>query len=308
MAFQLDRANRLDSMAIDDRTRAVLREVIPLALPHFDGIVKAAYDQIMKYPAAAKAYQGVAFEDVVRGQRKHWLEELLPATFTEEQMNGIVALFQHRQKMGLNLRWFFVFYTTFMRTLITKVAPAYRKKPERLVEVLDALSTVLLFDLELASAAYMQGSEDDAAAFIRHSADDLQARVALLAGTVGASTEELRGASHTMAAFADQTAGQADAASKAAEVSEHNIQTAAAATEELAASIQEISRQVGQSADIAANAVSEAERTDTMIKGLAEAAAKIGTVVKLINDIASQTNLLALNATMSCSIKQRQFA
>ncbi len=301
MAFETDRVRRLESMGIDDRTRAVLRDITPLARQHIGKVLDQAANKLFQYPDVVKAYKGLSPQDVSNAQRKHWLEELFPATFSEDQIAGAVDLFTRRQKTGLDLRWYFVFYTNVMHGFIREIGPTFRKKPEQLLDALDALSSVLLFDLELAAAAYMQASEDNAAEFIKHSADDLQAKVGLLAGSVSASAGQLREAAKTMSGVADQTASQADSANHASQVSESNIQTAAAATEELAASIREISRQVEQSTAVASSAVSEAERTNTMIQGLAESADKIGAVVKLINDIASQTNLLALNATIEAA-------
>jgi len=301
MGFDIDRARRLESMAIDDRTRAILRDLAPIIAPHFDALATAAYQQILRYPDAAKAYEGISLQDAVKSQRKHWMDDLFPATFSEGQLAGAVELFQRRQKSGLNLRWYFVFYTTLMRKFISEVGPSFRKKPERLLDAVDALATVLLFDLELAAASYMQASQDDAANFIKQSADELQGKVGRLATSVSDAASNLRTGAQSMATVADKTAGQAGSASAASQMAEDNIQAAAAATEELTASIGEISRQVGRSTEIADSAVGEAKRTNSMIQGLAETVGKIGAVVKLINDIASQTNLLALNATIEAA-------
>jgi len=301
MAFVTDRARRLESMGINDQARALLRDVVPLATQHLDSVIEDAYRLIMQYPEAARAYQGVSVEDIKKAQRAHWLNDLLPATFTEEQIQSAVALFQKRQKMGLSLRWYFSFYTCMLRGLIDRVAPAYRKQPEKLVKTVDALAAVVLFDLELASAAFMIGSQEDAAGFMKKSADELQQKVSTLAHSVSNSAGQLQDAAKVMSRVADATAKQVASASQASKVAEENIQSASAATTELTSSIHEISRQVGQSTQITSAAVGEAQRTNEMIQGLAGAVSKIGDVVKLINDIASQTNLLALNATIEAA-------
>jgi len=301
MAFNTDRSRRLESMHINDGLRAVLREVTPIIERDIDKIIEHAYSQILCYPEAARAYRDVEVKDVVRAQHKHWTEELFPATFSEEQLQNGVALFKRRQKMGLNLRWYYVFYAALLRGYMSSVTPYYRKKPEKLAEVFEALSMVLLLDLELASAAFMQGAEEEAAAFIKQSAEDLQTKVGKLASSVCSSAQDLRSAAQTMASAADSTSTQADSAAQASQISEQNIQAAAGATEELTASSQEIGRQAEQSSHIVSAAVAEAERANAMIHGLAESAAKIGEVVKLITGIAGQTNLLALNATIEAA-------
>jgi methyl-accepting chemotaxis protein len=301
MAFETDRQRRIESLKIDDRKRAILREVTPLIERDIDQIIAKSYAHMLSYPDAAQAYRGVKVEDVIKTQHMHWVNELFPATFSEEQVQGGVTLFKKRQAMGLNLRWYYVFYAELLRGFMASALPHYRKKPEKIFDVIDALSTVLLFDLELASAAFMDGSEEEAATFIRQSAQDLQSKVGILAQAVSSSASDLRNASQSMAAAANSTLAEAATASEASRESEANIQAASAATEELTASIQEIGRQAEQSSQIVAEAVSEAERANAMIHGLAESAGKIGEVVKLINDIASQTNLLALNATIEAA-------
>ena len=155
MGFDIDRARRLESMRIDEQTRAVLRDLKTIITPHLDDAIETAYKHLMSYPDAARAYQGLTLQDMVASQRRHWLEDLMPATFSDAQIQGAVDLFQRRQKSGLNLRWYFVFYSAMLRHLMAKIAPSYRKRPEQLIAVTDAMSSVLLFDLELASAAYM---------------------------------------------------------------------------------------------------------------------------------------------------------
>ena len=301
MANDNDRIRRIESMQIDDRKRAVLREILPLVERDISQTIKTAYELMLRYPDAARAYQGMRIEDVIKAQRTHWIEELFPATFSEEQIANGVALFRKRQSMGLNLRWYFVFYAQLLRGFTASVVPHYRKKPERVSEIVDALSSIVMFDLELASYAFMAGADEEAAGFIKQSAEELQHKVAGLAGSVSNATAELRSSAQGMASAAEMTLAQVETAAQASQLSEANIQAASAATEELTASIQEIGRQAEQSSQIVAEAVSEAQRANDMIHGLAESAGKIGVVVNLITDIASQTNLLALNATIEAA-------
>jgi methyl-accepting chemotaxis protein len=301
MAFNPDRARRLEAMEIDDKTRAILREVAPHIEKSIDTVIDSAYRHILRYPDAAKAYHGVKVEDVVKAQRKHWLEDILPATFEEDQMQKSVRLFRERQKMGLELRWYYAFYGALLRGFIAAVVPQYKKRPERLVEVIDAINAVLLFDLELASSAFMNGSHEDAAGFIERSAGELQAKVADVAVGVESAAASVRAHSVEVSDEAKSTVAAVDKAASASDISYGNMEAAAAATEQLAASIQEIGRQAERSRGIVKDAVSEAGRANTMVADLAAAVSKIDEVVKLINNIAGQTNLLALNATIEAA-------
>jgi methyl-accepting chemotaxis protein len=301
VSFDIDRLVRLQSMSIDDSTRKILQEIKPVVAQHIDSAVEAGYRKLLSFPEAAKAYAGMNMEDAKRAQREHWLNDMLPAAFTDEQLLNGVAIFQRRERQGLNLRWFYVFYNAYLATLIEKITPSYRKKPEYFSQVVIALNKIFLFELELASSAYMSSAQEAASEKINKHADEFETNVSHVVEKVATSANQLQTSAKTMASIADQTAEKATAASAATEKTGSNTQTVAAATEQLSSSIGEISRQVSQSSRIAGAAVDEAQRTNVLVQGLAEAAGKIGDVVKLINNIASQTNLLALNATIEAA-------
>ncbi len=118
---------------------------------------------------------------------------------------------------------------------------------------------------------------------------------------VDAAGAQMTTVANAMAAAAQQTVGQSNAAASASEAASTNVKTVSTAADELAHSITEIGRQVGTAAKAATDAVQRAKSTSASIGRLAEAAQKIGDVVELINAIAGQTNLLALNATIEAA-------
>ena len=299
--LDIDRVTRMESMGIDESTKRILHDCVPHIEKVIDGAIRDSYQLIMRYPEAARAYAGMNLEEAVAAQRKHWLEDILPATFSEAQLENCVALFSKRQQQGLPLRWYFVFYTNVMRHMIRAIGPAFGRRPERFQQAVEALVRVVIFEVELAAAAYMKSAQDGAAITLNKNADAFEQEIAGLVKMVGASVAHLQTASDTMATVADQTAEEAKTAATATQQTSSNVQTVSAATEQLSSSIQEISTQVGKSVAIAESAVCEAERTNTLVQGLSNAVDKIGDVVKLINSIASQTNLLALNATIEAA-------
>jgi methyl-accepting chemotaxis protein len=144
-------------------------------------------------------------------------------------------------------------------------------------------------------------AEADKKAMLNKMADEFEASVKGVVGSVSSAATELQSSAQTMTATAEETSRQSTAVAAASEQASTNVQTVASASEELSASIREISQQMTTSSQIAQNAVEHVEKTNSTVKGLAEAAEKIGQVVSLINDIAGQTNLLALNATIEAA-------
>jgi methyl-accepting chemotaxis protein len=132
-------------------------------------------------------------------------------------------------------------------------------------------------------------------------ADDFQAAVGEIVGTVSSASTELEAAAGTLTKTAEVTQQLSSTVAAASEEASANVQSVASATEEMTSSVNEISRQVQESSRIAIEAVRQAQATDGRINELSKAAGRIGDVVKLITAIAEQTNLLALNATIEAA-------
>jgi methyl-accepting chemotaxis protein len=301
MAFTIDRNGRLDAMGIDETTRSLLREIRPLVARHIDGALDEAFARMLRFPEVKQAYAKTDLSEAKRLQKQHWLDGIMTAEFLEKDLEAGAEIGRARQRAGLGLRWYFVFFTTVLTGLLTAIAPEYRKQPEKQARIIGALTRTVLFDLEFFAAAYLDSASSTIAEKIDSCTSAFEQQAASAAQIVASAATQLERSAQSLASTAEQAAHQAQAAAMASEETGNNMNTVAAATEELSASIGEISRQVTQSNEIAESAVVEAQRTNTLVQGLAETTNRIGDVVKLINDIASQTNLLALNATIEAA-------
>jgi len=128
-----------------------------------------------------------------------------------------------------------------------------------------------------------------------------ESEISIISDSLHGISAQVSEGTHLVAAAAEESSMQAEAASNGAQSAESNVSTVAAAAEELSASIAEVSRQVKQAEVIVAEAVHEAEGTTTTVHNLSQATSEIGQIVKIITDIASQTNLLALNASIEAA-------
>lgn len=155
--------------------------------------------------------------------------------------------------------------------------------------------------LEVETALARASAEEQRKAGMRGMADEFEAAISGIIGTVTSAATELQATAQSMSGTATETASQSITVASAAEEAAVNVQTVAAAAEELGASVQEIGRQVAGSADLAQVAVGEADQTAGLVQELSGAAAKVGEVVAMISTIAGQTNLLALNATIEAA-------
>jgi methyl-accepting chemotaxis protein len=147
-----------------------------------------------------------------------------------------------------------------------------------------------------AEAAALQRKAD-----MHRLADQFQAAVGEIVGTVASASTELEAAATTLTHTADNTQRLSTAVAAASEEASTNVQSVASASEELTSSVNEIARQVQESSRIAGQAVTQAKATDARINQLSTASTRIGDAVKIITAIAEQTNLLALNATIEAA-------
>jgi methyl-accepting chemotaxis protein len=177
-------------------------------------------------------------------------------------------------------------------------------------EIGDMAGAVETFKLKAAEKAQAEAAQKENAARVAAAArtaemhklaDEFQAAVGSIVGTVSSASSQLEAAAGTLTQTAETTQQLAGAVAAASEQASSNVQSVASASEELAGSVTEVSRQVQESNRIAALAVQQAEKTDARIGELSQAGQRIGDVVKLITAIAEQTNLLALNATIEAA-------
>ena len=275
LRFDVDPANRLAFLGLDETARATLRQFKPVVEAHIDRLLDA--------------------------QRRLWLEYVFAGNFGDAYFDYVVRIAEAHVRVGLQPRWHLGGYCQVLNQLVAIAAQTYRKKPEQMVAVMTAINKAVFLDGELVLSTYLAVERRNAESTLSGHANAFERDIRHLSNNLASSANALNDTARVMTSTADQTAGEPASAADAAQMALSNVQPVAAAAEERAASIQAHSRQVTQSNTIASSAVHEAQQTDALVQGLAASAGKIGEVVKLINNIASQTNLLALNATIEAA-------
>ena len=295
--------DRIRFLKIDEQTKTALREFCLVLAPKIDPILDEFYAYLRSTPATA-ALLGNA-ERVSRAralQKNHWLKNVFTGTFDDAYMAQVRTIGETHQRIGLEPSWYTGAYCFTLNKLVDLAIVTYRKKPERLAQILQAMNRAVFLDMELATSVYI---EVNTQALIKTelggAANRFEREIRGVVRTVSSATDQLEVSATRLAASSYETSRQATTVASAAEEATVNIQTVAAAADKLSASISEIGRQVAHSASITGAAKNEAGRTNKKVIELAHAAKKIGEVVKLINSIASQTNLLALNATIEAA-------
>lgn len=136
---------------------------------------------------------------------------------------------------------------------------------------------------------------------LRRLADQFDGSINEIVSNVAAASSQLQTTATSLAASADQSAGQIGTVSVAMEEASSGVTAAAAASDEFAMSIGEISRQATHSAELARTVSTTASEADSTISAMYASAIEVGQVVELIQSIAQRTNLLALNASIEAA-------
>src|ERR1700744_1266053 len=110
MSSELNHVARLEAMAIDDETRAILRELRPKVAACINEAVDEAYARILRFPEVNKVYGSIDLAMAKRAQRQHWLDDVFSGEFSEQQFAHSVEMGRQRQQSGLDLRWYFTFW------------------------------------------------------------------------------------------------------------------------------------------------------------------------------------------------------
>lgn len=300
-SMNLDREGRLRFMRVTERTGPALREFWKVLEPKLPEVLDAFYTHIASVPQLA-SMAGNQIPRLKSAQGAHW-QRLFSGTFDESYMQGVRTIGLTHSRIGLDPRWYIGGYLLVLNRLVALATVQYRD-PKRSAEVIGAINTAVMMDMEIALSVYQEAmmiERQKRQQVLETAINDFDAVMKEVVRTVGAAAKGVHAQSQAMSATAEQTTRQSSAVAASAEEASANVQTVAAASEELSASIAEIARQMSETMKAGQVGVEEAGRADSKVRGLAEAAQKIGDVVKLISDIASQTNLLALNATIEAA-------
>jgi methyl-accepting chemotaxis protein len=295
-------AARLANYMIDDRARAILRELAPVLEPHIGRAVDEVIAGAARLQQVAEVYEKHAGE--FRRIEIQQFREILRANFGPQYLNCCRDTIDQEAALGFEGRARMNSAAAVLRTAIAVMAPKFRFSPAKLADRIDVLSQAIFFDLATTSTFYLQRVRDARSAR-RQAIDGAIAEFDGAIGGVLGALKEATGSLTTTAATVQHvtvdTVRRMAAATAASAETRQSVDLTVAATEELSNSITEIGEQAARGMEMARSAVADTERTNKTIRSLDEAAERIGSVVGLISKIAAQTNLLALNATIEAA-------
>ncbi len=295
-------AARLANYRIDDRARAMLRDMAPLLDPYLGSAMDQVIAGAEKLPQVAAVYKKHGAE--IRRIEIEQYQALLRADFDTNYLARCAKTVEQETALGFEGRARMNCSAAILRTAIAILRGRHRFAPRLLADRIDVLSQAIFFDLATTSTAYLRLVEKRNSAR-RHTIDqaigEFDSAISEVIAAIKEASGSLTTTSTTMQQLTEGTLRRMDSAAAASAETTQSVDVTVSATEELTRSIHEIGEQTAKGLEMARSAVADTERSSKTIRSLDEAAERIGSVVELISKIAAQTNLLALNATIEAA-------
>jgi len=298
---------RLAFIGLDSSSRALLREIRPIAMKALPGVLDGFYGTLEGFPEVQRMFpKPEIIAHAKAAQLAHW-DIILSANFDETYVRSVTRIGETHHRLGLEPRWYIGGYKRIISGMISHIEISMTSRfggkslLRKKAAIFDAIVGAAMLDMDFAISVYLDAGKREKYNALQTLAGQFEESVAQIVQRVGAMTENLRTAANTLRMTAEETNGLSTSAAAASEEASASVQSVASGAEEMASSVAEISRQVQESLRIATDAVKQADSTNKRIDELNTAASRIGDVIKIISAIAEQTNLLALNATIEAA-------
>ena len=323
-----DREGRLRFAQVTEKTVQSMREFWSAMQPELPSILDGFYAHVGSEPALARLV-GSQASHLKQAQGAHW-QRLFSGAFDTAYFEGIYRIGLAHKKIGLEPRWYMAGYRYVMNRLVNLAVQKYRWSPKKMQDMIGAMNTAVMLDMELAITAYLDAIEAEklqqeqviidsigfglealAKGDLTHRVTaDLQGSFAKLREDFNIASAKLEDSMKSVLAGtagissgAGEIAGAADDLSRRTEQQAASLEETAAALEQITATVKRTAENAKEAGSIVTTAKKAAEEggrvVETAISAMGQiehSSKQITDIIGVIDEIAFQTNLLALNA------------
>src|SRR5579872_2908574 len=149
-----DRETRLHFMRIDSATGERLREFWKVVEPGLPELLQTFYDHVTRQPELANLI-GNQIPRLKSAQATHW-GRLFNGRFDHDYLVGVRTIGHVHNRIGLEPRWYIGGYNLVLGKLNALAVFTYRWRAKHLAEVLTALSSAVMLDMDIAISVYQE--------------------------------------------------------------------------------------------------------------------------------------------------------
>ncbi len=282
----------LQLLKLDQAQLNLLKEIRPLMERDADEIVRRFYAHVTLVPGLNGIIERFSSVERLQVTMKKYLLSLFPERIDAEFMAWRITIGEVHKRIDLPPFYYLSANQVLYDEIWPRIFSFYRKKTDRALEVVLAVSRLLSFDQQVVMASYIQSYMADI---------DKKAELESALSELSALQRRVSDASQALAATSEETAASASQMYEATGRISHNASEAAQFSQQVDTLAQEGAQKIQQ---ISVRMLQLAEMTAKMqekMKELDQSSARIASITDVIKEIASQSNLLALNAAIEAA-------
>ncbi|MGZ5920353.1 MAG: methyl-accepting chemotaxis protein [Rhizomicrobium sp.] len=159
-ALNFDRENRLKFAHVTGTMSELMREFWRKAEPHLSRILDDFYTQLINEPQLSQKLGGRNTSGLKSAQSVHW-GRLFQGTFDATYMESVYKIGLAHKHIGLEPRWYIGGYKLVLNELVAIAVKEYRWQPGKLAQIISAINTAVMLDIDLAITAYQDAMHRD---------------------------------------------------------------------------------------------------------------------------------------------------
>ncbi len=282
----------LQLLKLDQAQLNLLKEIRPLMERDADEIVRRFYAHVTQVPGLNGIIGRFSSVERLQVTMKKYLLSLFPERIDAEFMAWRITIGEVHKRIDLPPFYYLSANQVLYDEIWPRIFSFYRKKTDRALQVVLAVSRMLSFDQQVVMASYIHSYMADI---------DKKAELESALSELSALKRRVSDASQALAATSEETAASASQMYEATGQISHNAAVAAQFSQRVDTLAQEGAQKIQQISDRMLQLAEMTAKMQEKMKELDQSSARIASITDVIKEIASQTNLLALNAAIEAA-------
>ncbi|MBE4907670.1 chemotaxis protein [Bacillus luteolus] len=277
---------RLQYMGFTQKHLDLLVEIQPVIMDLADDVLETVLDHLYTFKPLERIATTHSSRERLKNVFLYYFKSVFSGTIDDKFLEMRNRIGGTHNNADLPIGWFLATYQTIQSLLIPKIVECYQDQPEKLADVLLAVTHIINFDSQLVTENYLNSRIEQLKELTNKNAE-LQKEMTSMSQELAASVEQTDASIHETTQKAEQIKTETENTEKSSKnlinLSNENEKQ----MEKLTSSFSELKKTINDSIQV----------TD-VVKQITNT---ISDMTRQIEGIADQTNLLALNASIEAA-------